>query len=116
MRLIKRFMILSLSILISSVLAGGPAVGADKSKVDRATRQVEEGAKKIGGGDVGQGAEETAKGIGNTVVEGAKFSGEKLKEAGRTAEPGAKSAWQSTKDGATAFGRSVKNFFDNLFR
>ena len=57
-----------------------PAVAADKTKVDQATKQVENGAKQIGNGKVGPGVKETAKGIGNTVVEGAKFSGENIKE------------------------------------
>jgi hypothetical protein len=62
----------------------GPALSvagaADKAKVDQATNQVERGAKQIGQGNVGSGVKETAKGIGNTVVEGAKFSGETIKE------------------------------------
>jgi hypothetical protein len=97
-----------------------PATGADESKVKAATRQVETGAKKIGDGKVGTGVEETAKGVGNTVVEGAKFTGEKFKESGQAATRPAKSAWQHLKDGsvresADAFGSSVKNFFTRLF-
>ena len=92
-----------------------PAVAADDSKVNSATRQVESGAKKIGQGKIVEGVEETAKGIGNTVVEGAKFTGEKLKESGKAAEPQAKTAWTNVKDGAVAFGYSVKNFFRWLF-
>ena len=92
-----------------------PAVAADDSKVNAATRQVESGAKKIGQGQVGDGVAETAKGIGNTVVEGAKFTGEKLRESGKAAEPQAKSAWSNARDGAVAFGHSVKNFFSRLF-
>src|SRR5439155_463189 len=69
----------------------------------------------IGAGKVGEGVEETAKGIGNTVVEGAKYSGAKLKESGKAAEPKAKSAWESVRDGTVDFGHSVKNFFSNLF-
>jgi hypothetical protein len=34
----------------------------------------------MGQGNVGTGVKETAKGIGNTVVEGAKFSGQTIKE------------------------------------
>ena len=52
----------------------------DKTKVDAATQQVQQGARQIGQGSVGTGIKETAKGIGNTVVEGAKFSGQKIKE------------------------------------
>ena len=92
-----------------------PARAADDSKVKSATQQVDTGAKKIGAGKIGEGVEETAKGIGHTVVEGAKYSGEKLKESGKVAEPKAKSAWESVRDGATDFGRSVKSFFTNLF-
>jgi len=62
------------------VLSCSAAGAADKTKVDRATKQVEYGAKQIGHGNVGTGVEETAKGIGHTVVEGAKFSGETIKE------------------------------------
>lgn len=88
---------------------------ADDSKVKSATERVETGAKKIGDGQVGEGVKETAKGIGTTVVEGAKYTGEKLKESGKAAEPQAKSAWSHMTEGATAFGHSVKNFFTRLF-
>jgi hypothetical protein len=93
-----------------------PAGAADDSKVRAATGQVESGAKKIGDGKVADGVEQTAKGIGNTVVEGAKYTGEKLKESGKAAEPQAKSAWQNARDGAVSFGHSVKNFFTTLFK
>jgi hypothetical protein len=61
-------------------LSCGAAGAADKSKVDGATRQVEKGAKEIGQGQVGQGFKEMFTGIGRTIVEGAKFSGENIKE------------------------------------
>ena len=103
--------------LVLAVLgaAAVPAGAADDSKVKAATEQVDRGAKKIGEGKVGEGVEETAKGVGKTVVEGAKFSGEKVKEAGKAAEKPAKSSWENVKDGAVAFGQSVRNFFTNLF-
>jgi hypothetical protein len=106
-----------LALTAATVLAAGSlaASAADRSKVDESTKQVETGAKKIGEGKVIEGVEETAKGIGNTVVEGAKLTGEKFKEAGKAAEPSAKSAWERTKDGAVSFGTSVKNFFKTLF-
>jgi hypothetical protein len=100
--------------LLAFVIAG-PVHAADDSKVKGATDQVESGAKKIGQGEVGQGVEETAKGIGHTVVEGSKFTGEKLKESGEAAEPKARSAWDKVKDGAHDFGHSVKQFFTRLF-
>lgn len=105
------------SVLIVAILAWSaiPAIAADDSKVNAATRQVESGARKIGDGKIGEGVEETAKGIGKTVVEGAKFTGEKLKESGKAAEPSAKNTWDNVKDGATSFGHSVKNFFGRLF-
>ena len=36
-------------------LSAGAAVAADKTKVDEATKQVEQGAKQIGQGSVGPG-------------------------------------------------------------
>jgi hypothetical protein len=50
------------------------------------------------------------------VVGGAETAGERVKEAGRAAEPEAKSAWSRTKEGAVSFGHSVKSFFTNLFQ
>jgi hypothetical protein len=99
----------------AALMVAVPVRGADDSKVKGATQQVERGAKKVGQGEVGKGVEETAKGIGNTVVEGAKFTGEKFKEAGRAAEPSAKRAGDSVATGARSFGQSVKSFFDRLF-
>jgi hypothetical protein len=63
-----------------ALLSYGAAGAVDKTRVDQATKQVEQGAKQIGHGSVGPGVKQTAKGIGNTVVEGAKFSGENIKE------------------------------------
>ena len=106
---------ITIAVTLSVVLVGATAWAADDSKVKAATRQVEKGAKKIGDGKIGEGVEQTAKGIGGTVVEGAKYTGSKLKESGEAAKPKAKSAWESTKDGARAFGQSVKSFFSRLF-
>ena len=77
------------SVLVCAVLAVSAlaAFAADDSKVKAATRQVETGAKKIGDGRIGEGVEQTAKGIGNSVVEGAKYSGEKIKEGGTERPP-----------------------------
>ena len=61
-------------------LSCGTASAADKTKVDQATKRVEGGAKQIGQGQVGPGFKEMFAGIGHTVVEGAKFSGENVKE------------------------------------
>ena len=66
-------------VLVVLALAGG-AGAADRSKVDHATRQVEHGAKEIGRGKVGPGFRDMFTGIGRTVVEGARFSGETIRE------------------------------------
>ena len=63
-----------------------------------------DGAKKIPG-DVA----ETAKGVGHTMTEGAKCSGEKVKDAEQAAAPPAKSAWGNARD-------SVATFFTSLSR
>ena len=106
---------ITLLVFSLSLVASGFALAADDSKVKAATEQVERGAKKIPDGKIGEGASETAKGIGNTVSEGAKYSGEKLKDAGKAAEPPAKTAWGNARDGAVNAGRTVKGFFTNLF-
>ena len=66
--------------LVVMALSCGAAGAADKTKVDRATRQVEQGAKQIGRGGVGPGFKEMFTGIGHTIVEGAKFSGNTMGE------------------------------------
>jgi hypothetical protein len=66
--------------IVAVALTCGAAGAADRTKVDQATQRVERGARQIGQGNVGTGVKETAKGIGNTVVEGAKFSGRTIKE------------------------------------
>src|SRR2546428_569126 len=113
-RLAMRAFIIAL-VLGLAMLWALPGWTADDSKVKAGTNQVETGAKKIGDGKIGQGVEDTAKGIGKTVVEGDKFTGDQLKEAGKAAEPKAKTTWEHIKDGAVSFGQSVKNFFGRLF-
>ena len=81
----KRIVLSTVTSLAISAFGATTAVAADDSKVKAATNQVERGAHKIGQGKIGEGVEETAKGIGNTIVEGSKFTGEKLKESGKAA-------------------------------
>lgn len=76
----SRWLWVTLAALVVVGLAWSAAGAADKTKVDKATQRVEQGAKQIGQGKVGPGVKETAKGVGNTVVEGAKFTGETIKE------------------------------------
>jgi len=116
MALRVRSMLVTLATSAVVGLGLGPAVAADRSDVDAATRQVERGAHEMGQGKVIEGAGQTAKGIGNTIVEGAKYTGEKLGEAGNAARPAARTAWDRTKEGAVAFGSSVREFFSNLFQ
>jgi len=66
--------------LVAVALSSGAAGAANKTKVDQATRQVEQGAKQIGQGKVGPGFKEMFTGIGHTIVEGAKFSGNTMDE------------------------------------
>ncbi|HEY7652959.1 MAG TPA: hypothetical protein VIG07_09075 [Methylomirabilota bacterium] len=61
-------------------LSCGTAAAADKTKVNEATSQVAQGARQIGQGQLGSGFKQFFVGIGNTIVEGAKFSGENIKE------------------------------------
>jgi hypothetical protein len=111
----KRLGVLIVFVFPLSLLASDSALAADDAKVKAATNQVQSGAKKIPDGKIGDGVAETAKGVGNTVSEGAKYSGEKVKDAGQAAAPPAKTAWGNARDGAVGAGRSVKSFFTNLF-
>jgi hypothetical protein len=115
MALRHRSLIVTLTFTALVGIGHGSARAADSTQVDAATQQVEQGAQQVGRGQVLVGAGELAKGIGNTVVEGAKFTGQKLAEAGRAAGPDAKTAWERTKEGAVAFGSSVRDFFVDLF-
>jgi hypothetical protein len=101
--------------VIALLASSGAATAADDSRVKAATGQIESGAKKIGEGKVGGGVEQTAKGIGDTVVEGAKYTGDKLKESGKAAEPEARSTWGNMKQTASSLGATFKNFFGSLF-
>ena len=76
----RRWMVITPGSLVVLALTCGAAGAADKTKVDQATQQVQQGGRLMGQGNVGTGVKETAKGIGNTVVEGAKFSGQTIKE------------------------------------
>ena len=75
-----RWVWIALGFLAALTLSSGAATAADKTKVDQATKRVERGAKQIGRGQVGPGFKEMFAGIGHTIVEGAKFSGENIKE------------------------------------
>jgi len=97
-------------LIAAGSLGAGLAGAADDSKVKQGAKEVERGAKQIGEGIV-----DTAKAIGKTVVEGAETTGDKIKEAGEAAKPKAKTAWENTREGATAFGHSIKTFFTRLF-
>jgi hypothetical protein len=67
-------------VFLTVALSCSAADAADKTKVDRATKRVETGAKQIGQGQVGPGFKEMFTGVGHTIVEGAKFSGQNIKE------------------------------------
>jgi hypothetical protein len=75
-----RWLWITPAFLVVVALSCGAAAAADKTKVDQATKRVEQGAKQIGQGQVGPGFKEMFTGIGHTVVEGAKFSGQNIKE------------------------------------
>ena len=75
-----RWLLVTPGLIAAVALGSGAAGAADKTKVDQATKRVERGAKQIGQGQVGPGFKEMFTGIGHTIVEGAKFSGENIKE------------------------------------
>ena len=66
-------LVIGLAVLLCFGLSSSLPGAADASNVGSATNQVESGAKQVG-----RGVEGTARGVGNTVVEGAKSAGEKI--------------------------------------
>ena len=75
-----RWLSASLACLLVIAMSCGVAGAADRSKVDQATKRVEQGAKQIGRGDLAAGFKEMFAGIGHTIVEGAKYSGAEMGE------------------------------------
>ena len=75
----RRWLIVPACVAIVA-LSDGAAGAADKSKVDQATRRVQQGARQIGHGEIGSGFKEMFTGVGYTIVEGAKFSGNTIGE------------------------------------
>ena len=76
----SRWLWVSPACLVAMALLCGTAGAADKTNVNRATKQVDQGAKQIGRGNVGPGFKEMFTGVGHTIVEGAKFSGNTMGE------------------------------------
>jgi hypothetical protein len=70
----RRWLSVTSGVVLVVGLAWGPAVAADSTKVDAATKRVEQGARQIGQGELGSGFKEMFIGIGHTIVEGVKFS------------------------------------------
>jgi len=99
----KRLSLIAVFAVSLVLYTAGSAGAADDSKVKSATEQLTGGAV------------DTATGLGHTVSEGAKYSGEKLKEAGQAAEPPAKTAWGNARAAAVGVGHTVKSFFTSLF-
>ena len=75
-----RLPIVALAFAALVAIAPGPVQAADRTPVAAATKQAGQGAHQIAQGDVLGGTGELANGVGKTVVEGAKFSGENVKE------------------------------------
>jgi hypothetical protein len=61
-------------------LSLGPAVAADKARLDDATKQVKGGAQSIGYGEFGAGFADLFTGIGRTIVEGTVYTGKTIGE------------------------------------
>ena len=60
--------------VVAVALSAGSAGAADKTKVNQATQRVEEGTRSIGYGELGDGFKDLFVGLGQTIVEGTKFT------------------------------------------
>jgi hypothetical protein len=76
----SRWLEIPLACLVVVALACGTVGAADRTHVDQASKRVEQGAKQIGQGQLGPGFKEMFAGIGHTIVEGAKYSGNTIGE------------------------------------
>ena len=65
----SRWLWIPLACLVVVALSCGTGGAAEKTKVDQATKQVEQGARQIGQGKVGPGFKEMFTGIGHTMGE-----------------------------------------------
>lgn len=106
------FISLLAGFLAALIMLAGPAT-ARATETKQGPAQVVEGAKKIG-----EGVEQTAKGIGTTVTEGAKEADKRLKSAGEQGKPvgdklhdRAKGFGEALWDGLKYAGRTVYGFF-----
>ena len=106
---LQQFMI-GLAVLMGLGLSGHLAYAVDPSQGGSVTKQVESGARQVG-----QGIAQMARGVGNTVVEGARVAGQRLQETEKSAQPQMGHAWDQVKDGAEAARASVQHFFRRLF-
>jgi hypothetical protein len=110
----KRVAAVIVFVVMFTLLLPTPGLPSDDTKVKEGMSQVERGAKKLPS-EIGAGVKETATGVGTTVVEGAKYSGDKLTDAGQAAAAPAKGVWGHARDGAIGVGRGVRDFFTSLF-
>ena len=90
-------------------------VGAESAGgLDAATGQVKTGASQIGEGQVLNGAGEMTKGVGKTIVEGAKVTGRGLSRAGQVAGFGIRTAWDTSFDATVDATDATVGFFKRL--
>lgn len=92
-----RSLIVALAFAALVAIAPGPVQAADSTPVAAATKQVGQGAHQIAQGEVLGGTGELAKGVGKTVVEGVKFTG------------------QTVWEGVIVVGSGTRDFFVDLF-
>jgi hypothetical protein len=70
----SRWLSVACACVVVVALSCSSAGAADKTKVNQATQRVEEGTRSIGYGEFGEGFKELFVGLGQTIVEGTKFS------------------------------------------
>jgi hypothetical protein len=103
-------------LLALAVMAPGWARAEPGDGLDAATGQVKAGASQIGSGQVLAGAGEMGKGVGNTVVEGAKVTGRGIARVGQVAGYGIKTGWDVSFDAVVDASDATARFFQGLFQ
>ena len=115
MRLSKgtgRWMLVGLVAL--ALAAPGWARAESPDKLDAATDRVKTGAAMVGAGQVGDGAGEMTRGIGNTIVEGTKATGRELSRAGQIAGYGIRTGFNTSFDAVVDATDATVDFFKRL--
>jgi len=101
-------------LVILALAMPGAAWAESPDGLDAATGQVKAGASMVGAGQIWDGTGEVTKGVGSTIVEGAKATGRQLSRAGEIAGYGIRTGWNTSFDAVVDVTDATVGFFKSL--